>query len=195
MLELAPGIVSFENVWTESNDLLFRLNVSQENNLWSSAEVFHDNSDSSKSNLKLRDTDIIKLTNFDNDIIDKNSSILNYFSHKFYENTSNYVKQYCDKFYCILGMKENLPAQLLRYNKNQHYDYHVDDHAFQKRTLSLIYFINDDYEGGQVEFKNFNLSVSPQKNMLLLFPSNYMYMHRVVPVKNGTRYTIVQWFV
>jgi predicted 2-oxoglutarate/Fe(II)-dependent dioxygenase YbiX len=50
--------------------------------------------------------------------------------------------------------------------------------------------LNDDYEGGEINFPRFNLKIKPEKNSLILFPSNYVYNHSAEPVKNGTKYAI-----
>jgi hypothetical protein len=59
-------------------------------------------------------------------------------------------------------------------------------------TLSLIGLLNDDYVGG--EFIMFDDEVIPLKRGdLLIFPSNFMYPHRVEPVTEGIRDSFVSW--
>jgi predicted 2-oxoglutarate/Fe(II)-dependent dioxygenase YbiX len=59
-------------------------------------------------------------------------------------------------------------------------------------TLSLVGILNDDYEGG--EFVMFQDEVIPLKQGdLLIFPSNFMYPHRVEPVTKGVRDSFVSW--
>jgi len=65
------------------------------------------------------------------------------------------------------------------------------------RTLSFIYLINDDYEGGELifatpDFKN-DLTIEKKKNTLIVWPSNFMYPHMVKPVTKGTRFSVVGW--
>jgi predicted 2-oxoglutarate/Fe(II)-dependent dioxygenase YbiX len=54
-------------------------------------------------------------------------------------------------------------------------------------------YLNDDYEGGEVEFVNFGIKIKPQPGMLLLFPSTYPYAHIAHPVTSGVKYAIVTW--
>ena len=46
-------------------------------------------------------------------------------------------------------------------------------------------------EGGELYFRLQNLNVKPEEGDLFIFPSNYMYPHRAMPVKSGTKYSIV----
>jgi hypothetical protein len=86
---------------------------------------------------------------------------------------------------------------LLKYEKDNHYNYHIDAMSISDRTLSSILFLNNDYEGGELTFKNtYNeeeLLIKPYPGKLVVWPSNMMFPHAVKPVKKGTRYTIVAW--
>jgi predicted 2-oxoglutarate/Fe(II)-dependent dioxygenase YbiX len=81
--------------------------------------------------------------------------------------------------------------QLLRYGKNQQFHDHIDDHPFFTRRISLTYYLNDEYEGGDVEFSRYGLRFKAKKGDLLIFPSNFMYPHRSLPVIEGTKYSLV----
>ena len=57
--------------------------------------------------------------------------------------------------------------------------------------LSVLGVLNDDYEGG--EFYLIDDKVDFSKGDILVFPSNFMYPHKVEPVKKGTRYSYISW--
>jgi predicted 2-oxoglutarate/Fe(II)-dependent dioxygenase YbiX len=61
------------------------------------------------------------------------------------------------------------------------------------RCVSALCYLNDDYEGGELEFTNFNVKIKPLPGMLILFPSNYAYRHVAHPIKSGTKYSLVTW--
>ena len=64
------------------------------------------------------------------------------------------------------------------------------------RQLSFVFFLNDDFEGGEFEFVFTDKNIKKIKfkpNSSLIFPSNFMFRHKVYPVTKGTRYTIVGW--
>lgn len=89
--------------------------------------------------------------------------------------------------------------QVLKYEKGGHYKFHVDSCPTIFRTLSLIYFVNDNYEGGDLVFKLIGteeiLKIDKKKNRLVIWPSNFMYPHCVTPVEEGIRYSVVSWAV
>jgi predicted 2-oxoglutarate/Fe(II)-dependent dioxygenase YbiX len=58
--------------------------------------------------------------------------------------------------------------------------------------LSIVGLLNDDFKGG--EFVMFNDDIIKLKQGdILIFPSNFLYPHRVNPVKKGTRDSFVSW--
>ena len=61
--------------------------------------------------------------------------------------------------------------------------------------LSIIGFLNDDYEGGELVFNLGGESVSYKlpANSILVFPSAFPWPHEVTPVTKGIRYTWVMW--
>ena len=58
--------------------------------------------------------------------------------------------------------------------------------------LSCLGVLNDDYKGGEfVMFEDFEIKL--EQGDLLIFPSNFLYPHRVEPVKEGVRYSYISW--
>lgn len=83
---------------------------------------------------------------------------------------------------------------LLRYSEFNKYDYHVDaDWTIYRVVSALIYLNPQDYEGGETHFKLMDFSVKPEKPSIVLFPSNYAYLHAAMPVTSGTKYVLVTW--
>lgn len=71
---------------------------------------------------------------------------------------------------------------------------HSDDSFATPRTASMVYYPNDDYQGGELEFIHFGIKIKPKAGQLFMFPSGYSYEHRVHPVVSGTRITMVSFF-
>jgi predicted 2-oxoglutarate/Fe(II)-dependent dioxygenase YbiX len=83
--------------------------------------------------------------------------------------------------------------QLLKYKTGQEYKAHADGGTDIGRAISAVLYLNDDYEGGEIEFPNFGVKLKPKSGTLVLFPSTYPYAHIAHPVIEGTKYAIVTW--
>ena len=59
--------------------------------------------------------------------------------------------------------------------------------------VSALLFLNDDYTGGT--FRVADNSYRPKMGSAIIFPSNFMYPHEVLPVKSGTRWSVVAWLM
>lgn len=85
---------------------------------------------------------------------------------------------------------------LLRYHPGGKYDFHTDSgpSADYIRTLSVIINLSpaDHYTGGELEFEDgprFKLSAGD----IVVFPSSFLFPHRITPIETGTRHSIVTW--
>lgn len=59
-------------------------------------------------------------------------------------------------------------------------------------TLSILGGLNDNYEGGELIFWE-QEKIELKAGSIMIFPSNFMYPHKVMPVTKGTRYSYVSW--
>jgi predicted 2-oxoglutarate/Fe(II)-dependent dioxygenase YbiX len=94
------------------------------------------------------------------------------------------------------GINESLYHEgynLLKYGVDEEYKGHYDGGTNTGRAISAICYLNDDYEGGEIEFPYFNVKIKPEAGMLILFPSNFAYRHIAHPVTSGTKYAMVTW--
>jgi predicted 2-oxoglutarate/Fe(II)-dependent dioxygenase YbiX len=87
--------------------------------------------------------------------------------------------------------------EILKYENTGFYTWHVDHFASIPRTMSCILLLNNDYEGGNLCFRNPDGSgeweVEVKPNRMIIWPSNFLYPHTVKPVTKGTRYSVVAW--
>jgi predicted 2-oxoglutarate/Fe(II)-dependent dioxygenase YbiX len=115
------------------------------------------------------------------------------------------IRAFIDPFYQVTVLDRE-PSQILHYGPGGHYIPHVDAETLYKddigldmwektldRDLSVVYFLNDDFVGGELVFPQMNLSIKPAAGTLVCFPSDHNYVHGVNPVTTGQRYTIVTW--
>ena len=79
----------------------------------------------------------------------------------------------------------------VRYGEGQHFQEHHDHGYSYNCVVSVVSFPNDDYEGGELYFRLQNVTVKPKAGETYIFPSNFMYPHRAMPVKSGVKYSMV----
>jgi predicted 2-oxoglutarate/Fe(II)-dependent dioxygenase YbiX len=90
-------------------------------------------------------------------------------------------------------------AEFLKYPAGGRYTTHVDtflDPTLQEcRKLTVIAFLNDDFEGGKFYFMQGHEKVYPyqKKGTVIVFPS--FIPHGVEDIISGTRYSVVCWMV
>jgi predicted 2-oxoglutarate/Fe(II)-dependent dioxygenase YbiX len=88
---------------------------------------------------------------------------------------------------------------ILKYTEGGYYTFHHDDCFNFHRQLSVIFMLNDDFEGGSLIFADpitrEETEIKALSNRLIIWPSNLLYPHAVKPVTKGTRYSIVSWLV
>lgn len=59
-------------------------------------------------------------------------------------------------------------------------------------SLSIVGLMNDDFEGGEFVFWD-NYVVPLKKGSIVIFPSNFLYSHKVNRITKGTRFSLVTW--
>jgi predicted 2-oxoglutarate/Fe(II)-dependent dioxygenase YbiX len=59
-------------------------------------------------------------------------------------------------------------------------------------VISIIGALNDNYEGGELIFFD-NHKIDLKAGDVVVFPSNFLYPHRVDKVTKGTRYSYAAW--
>jgi hypothetical protein len=76
-----------------------------------------------------------------------------------------------------------------KWNQGQSMGPHFDGQdGDSSLAFSLVAYINDDYEGGEIHFPNQNITIKPKSGSLIMFPSQLPYLHEVKPIISGTRY-------
>lgn len=129
----------------------------------------------------------VQLDNFGNFTDSFNSSLSNIFLSGFKTLEMDYKVDH--------NVETNWHDQysILKYGSGQKFVNHIDDHKDYHRRISLVYYINEDYTGGEIVFPRFGITYKPKANELIIFPSTYVYNHSVLPVIEGTRYAVVSW--
>jgi predicted 2-oxoglutarate/Fe(II)-dependent dioxygenase YbiX len=107
--------------------------------------------------------------------------------------TTPILNDYSEKYQDAL-ISQDEGFQLLRYGISNKYDFHSDGAWSVYRTVSMIVYLNpSEYEGGETYFKHFDLKVKPETPSVVVFPSNYAYLHAAMPVIEGQKFILVNW--
>lgn len=60
---------------------------------------------------------------------------------------------------------------------------------FPYYDIASLFYLNDDYEGGELYFPLQGIQIKPKKGAAYFFPGDKNYIHGVTEVKNSIRYT------
>ena len=186
------GIAIYENVWENPlqsiKDIEMLCSNEGSNISFVSSEVIEDPKDEQHRKTKYRTSKEISISR-----------------HK----DNKYIKEFDDKCNAVIDLcldsyrqqmmmgQEPYNAEgfyLLKYDVGDYFNSHYDTHPTYKRSVSVLIYLNDDYEGGEIEFFHFNTKIKPKAGTVILFPPNYPYRHIAHPVTSGTKYAVVTWY-
>ena len=93
-------------------------------------------------------------------------------------------------------------CQVTRYTKDGFYGWHIDgmgshselQNGNNTRKLSMSIILNSDYKGGDFEMRGLKKQIPRlEEGSIIVFPS--FVEHRVAPIIEGIRYSLVAWFL
>ena len=127
-------------------------------------------------------------------VIQKNKEIRHRLDNAIFDGASKCIQEYNTKFpHCKI--EEDSGYELLKYSEGCFYIEHTDSFKARPRAVYCSFILNNEFDGGDFAFFNKELKYKVEKGDALLFPSNFMYPHEVMPVTKGTRYSIITWFI
>ena len=182
-LPLSQYIKVYDNI-LDINDCNLILDEYSNSNEWLTAKTGHG------ENLQIRKCDSIPISN--QKILEKNIDVRNKIDSMLFKKVSNIVKKYMSDFpSCFLTSDSGY--DLLRYQVGGYYGQHADSFKEQMRTISISINLNNDYVGGNMAFFDREIQIRGETGSAIVFPSNFMYPHEIMPIQKGTRYSIVTW--
>ena len=194
--EIAPGIVIYSNVIPNSENLYLDIEegIISANSNWSAAGV-NEGSDAT-INTNTRDTQTIGVGYLggirDTSLIeDINELFFTNLNNIFFENFSIVERDYMATYGVSSEWHDSYG--ILKYGQGQKFTNHIDDHQMYHRRISTVYYMNENYTGGEINFPRFGITLKPKANQMIIFPSTYVYNHSVSPVIEGERYAVVSW--
>jgi hypothetical protein len=108
------------------------------------------------------------------------------------------LKKYVDEFdilqsFTLVGWW--LKAQLTRKGEGYH-AWHFESSTFfdAKRVLAWSIYLNDDYEGGELEFLYFGKRTKLGEGDVVIFPAAFTHTHRGNMVTSGEKLLLTGWY-
>lgn len=99
------------------------------------------------------------------------------------------LKQCEDRYDVKLRVFSKGELHLVRFQT----DFYMNKHIDTTGDFATIYYLNDDYKGGEINFPWHDLTIKPKANSFITFPSNENYLHEVLK-NTGNRYSSTLWF-
>lgn len=195
--EIAPGIVLYSNVISDSQELHNDIEegIISARLEWADAGVKEGQYSDQVVNLNTRNTKTIGIPYLgqvvDLDNVNMQDLFFKNLNNLFFENFDLIEKDYMSSYGIFSEWHDSYG--ILKYGEGQQFTNHIDDHPSFHRRVSTVYYLNDNYIGGEINFPRFNISLKPKANQMLMFPSTYVYNHSVSPVIQGERYAVVSW--
>ena len=194
--EIAPGIMIYSDVIKNHEKMILDLEnaVSSEAVRWIEPKVIKNNEDI--VDYEVRKLDVlgipyeqskVTLSNFKN----TKQQFTNTFGNLLYSSFDPCEKDYTNHYDIQIVWHDMY--SVLRYGKGHFFKNHIDDGQKYLRRISTLYYMNDDYSGGELTFDRFGIEYKPKANQLIIFPSTFVYNHSVKEVISGKRYVVVSW--
>jgi predicted 2-oxoglutarate/Fe(II)-dependent dioxygenase YbiX len=123
--------------------------------------------------------------------------VSNYVQSIFYQIADSYSKEHRSFQFQRISQLD-----LLKYETNQYkvgYDFHEDfGNKATERHISISLNLNDAFEGGEFVFSLSDNSLEQYiqgTGDAIVFPSNFIFPHRVNKITKGTRYALIGWVI
>jgi predicted 2-oxoglutarate/Fe(II)-dependent dioxygenase YbiX len=81
------------------------------------------------------------------------------------------------------------PISISKYSTGKEMGPHIDSYGDDRSpVLSVVLYLNDDYEGGNLFFPQQNINIKPSAGSIAVFPSVAPYFHQSKIVTKGIKY-------
>jgi len=127
-------------------------------------------------------------------VLEKNFQLRKEIDNNIHQSVHGIIEKYV-KIHKDFSVDIDTGYNLLRYNEGDFYIEHTDSFKEQQRSLSCSLQLNDNYVGGEFALFGREIMIRSKKGSAIVFPSNFMYPHEIMPVLEGTRYSIITWLV
>lgn len=82
------------------------------------------------------------------------------------------------------------PISISKYFVGKEMGPHCDNYgkSVTGPVISVVGYLNDNYEGGEIYFRDQDIKIKPSAGSIVVFPSNEPYFHQSLEIKSGVKY-------
>lgn len=125
---------------------------------------------------------------------ESNNKEINNIKDKLYNTVLELSKHYADTHnFSISNMTDLL---ITKCYPGKHTGPHVDSHGTEDSAkISVILFLNDNFEGGEMLFRKQKILIKPVSGSILIYPSTEPFYHQPNLIRSGIKYIVTgYWF-
>lgn len=189
------GITIYRNAVPDASEFIENLEFSIENSQgmgnWTPATVMH--ADGSVTESSVRTNEFIFLPPAE-PITDEETNSRKLLSAHIHGYILPCVADFCARFSIDSDLNVPTAYQVLRYHETQHYIPHLDDGKNTRRRVSMVAYLNHDFQGGELAFPHLGFVYPPMAGDVVVFPSGAPFTHEAKPVISGVKYSVVNWW-
>ena len=189
------GISIYRNAFKDSIDFIealeFRVESSAGLPTWQPATVMHADGSITESTVRTNEFLFLPVAEELDEDEQNSRKLLSAEIHKY---VLPCVADFCARFSIDSDLNNPTAYQVLRYNTSQYYIPHLDDGKNTRRRVSMVAYLNDDFDGGELNFPLLNFKYYPAAGDIVVFPSGAPFTHEALPVKEGVKYSVVNWW-
>ena len=100
----------------------------------------------------------------------------------------------------LFDKKMGVPTEINSFAINKYYPGkgmgpHTDSYEkLDKKRFSILIYLNDNYNGGEIEFPNQNIKLKPEAGSVLIFPTYQPFVHQSYEIFLGNKYFVLAEF-
>lgn len=118
---------------------------------------------------------------------------------KIYETVKSALLAIGADYSTSLGIEsgESAPISISKYETGAEMGPHVDHYGetHYSPLMSAVLYLNDDMEGGELNFPNHGVKIKPKAGSAIVFPSVEPFLHQSCQVISGVKYMVPAFWV
>lgn len=192
--DIAPGIIGYSNIFSNCMDYVGLYEEVHKSGIqiWFEEGTNSHGNKNPEYNPNVRST----LVTFVNPI-DQKSNIAKLAEASLLATKLDDARNLCLSHYMSVYGNMNIIKKegwaLLKYRPGDFFNNHTDASHEYPRQISAVFYFNDDYEGGELIFPFLNVTIKAKAGELILFPSNYLFVHKANKVESGVKYSAISF--